>query len=156
MNDEEKFLEIKSKAEEAYKSLGEVYCPYFSENITFNIKGLNHIKMKRWNKARSREDQFMRLKLLKLAPEVIKKSSTLQGFFKSKNFERIQINSKWTKFLTNIYYFEFIAIIKNIRIKVIIKQTEGGQKYFWSIIPFWKTNKDNTERILHDGNPDED
>ena len=25
---------------------------------------------------------------------------------------------------------------------IIIKKIEGGQPYFWSVIPFWKTQKD--------------
>ena len=46
---QEKFNEIKKEAEEFYKNIKEVYCPYFGENIAFNSKGLDHIKLREWN-----------------------------------------------------------------------------------------------------------
>jgi len=42
--DLEKFDKAKKEAENLYKSIGEVYCPYFKEKISFNVKGLEHIK----------------------------------------------------------------------------------------------------------------
>ena len=37
---EQQFKEVKEKGEELYKSLSEVYCPYFKEKVTFNAQGL--------------------------------------------------------------------------------------------------------------------
>ena len=82
------FDETKQEAEDFYKSLSSVHCPYFDEKVNFNTKGLDHIKFKDWNKTRLIKDQFMRLKLLYLTPEVIKKSHTLQGYSKTKEMER--------------------------------------------------------------------
>jgi len=39
------------------------------------------------------------------------------------------------------------------RFKIIVRQIEGGERHFWSIIPFWKNNK---ELKLHSGNLGED
>lgn len=36
------------------------------------------------------------------------------------------------------------------------KGVEDGPKFFWSIIPFWRTSTTNGERILHNGQPEED
>ena len=83
----EKFNFIKKDSEEFYKNVKEIYCPYFQEIVAFNSKGLDHIKFKDWNKTRLVEDQFFRLKFLKLAPEIIKKSHTLQEYRETKNFE---------------------------------------------------------------------
>ena len=44
--DEQDFMAIKEKAEIFYKTIGEVYCPYFHEKISFNAKGLRHLKFK--------------------------------------------------------------------------------------------------------------
>jgi len=33
---------------------------------------------------------------------------------------------------------------------------ENGKKIFWSIIPFWRMNRETMTRIFHDGNPEED
>ncbi len=152
---EEKFIKEKERAEEFYKNLSSVHCPFLKEKVNFNIKGLDHIKFKRWGSNRFKGDQYMRLKLIRYAPEIIKKSHTLQGYSKTKEFERKKINSRWVKVLADVSYYEFVAILDGIRVRVIIKQVLGGEKHFWSIIPFWKMNGDN-ERLLHNGNPTED
>ena len=130
------FNNIKRKAEVFYSNLDRVYCPYFKESINFNSKGLDHIKMKSWNKARNRQDQYIRLKLIKLAPIVVNNSNTLQGYSQAKEFVRKKVNNRWDKILTDVSYYEFIAIIDDIRVRIIIKQIIGGQRYFWSIIFF--------------------
>ncbi|MCX6752287.1 MAG: hypothetical protein NTZ87_02190 [Candidatus Nomurabacteria bacterium] len=152
----EQFKEVKRRGEEFYKSLDEVYCPYFKEKITFNAQGLEHLKFKQREKARYEQDQYMRFKLLHLAPEVLKISSSVQGIWETKRFEYLKINKKWGSALKNVTYYEFIAVLKRNRVKIIIKQIDSGKKIFWSIIPFWGMNKETMTRILHEGNPEED
>ena len=53
-------------------------------------------------------------------------------------------------------YYEFVAVVKDVRIRVIVKQVELGPKYFWSIIPFWKMDKMTGAKIMHSGRPDID
>ena len=148
------FTELKQKAEDAYKNLLYVKCPYLDREVAFNAKGLDHIKLKEWNKARSRSDQYVRLKLLHLAPEVLKKSHSVQGVESGNRFERVKVNSRWDTKMTHVTYFEFIAVIKKCRVRVIVKQIENTQPYFWSIIPYWKQNK--FCKKLFDGNPEID
>lgn len=50
--DQKKIEEIKKEAEEYYKNIDEVYCPYFQDKIIFNAKGLEHLKFKGRGKAR--------------------------------------------------------------------------------------------------------
>jgi len=150
----EKFAKIKSDAETFYKALGDVHCPYFKEIIAFNTKGLDHIKFKDWNRTRTIEDQYLRLKFFHLVPEVIRKSNTLQEFRETKNLERQKINSRWERRLINVKYYAFVAIIKLVRIKVIVKEIEGSKKIFWSLCPYWKQRKNQggkNEKILHEG-----
>jgi hypothetical protein len=153
---DKEFGEIKEKAEEIYKIIGEVYCPYFQEKISFNAQGLEHLKFKQREKARPEQDQYMRFKLIHLAPEILKLSHTIQGILETKKLERIRVNSRTDILLKPVAYFEFIAVIKRNRVKVVIKQIDGGQKFFWSIIPFWGMNKDTMNRLLHSGIPEED
>ncbi len=68
--DHTKFEKTKAEAEETYKKIGEVYCPYFKELVSFNAKGLDHIKFYEFGKARPMLDQYIRLRLLSLAPKV--------------------------------------------------------------------------------------
>ena len=98
----------------------------------------------------------MRFKLIHLAPEVLKVSSSLQGIWETKRFEYIKINKKWMRVLKDVTYYEFIAVIKRNRIKIVVKQIDGGKRIFWSIIPFWGMNKETMSRIFHEGNPEED
>ena len=152
----EEFEKVKSNGESFYKSIMEVYCPYFKEKIPFNAQGLEHLKYKYRGKSRLEQDQYMRFKLINLAPEVLKISSSLQGIWETKKFENIKVHSRLDKILKNVTYYEFIATIKRNRVKIIVKQVESGKKIFWSIIPFWRMNRETMIRIFHDGNPEED
>ena len=153
---EQQFREVKESGEKLYKSLGEIFCPFFKEKISFGAQGLEHLKFKRREKSRLEKDQYMRFKLLHLAPEILKSSHTLQGILETKKLERIRTNSRTDTVLKPVTYYEFIAVLKRNRVRIIIKQIENGQKFFWSIVPFWGMNIETMRRILHDGVPEED
>ena len=114
------------------------------------------MKFKSERKARVRNDQYPRLKLLNFAPEILKQSHTVQGIWKTKKFEEQKINSRWEHIMKEVIFYEFIAVLENVRIKVIIKEVLGTEKYFWSIIPFWGIDKIDSARILHSGNLGDD
>lgn len=149
---DKQFEEIKTKCEAFYRELIEIYCPYFQEKIHFNAKGLEHLKFKKKNFARSREDQYIRLKLLYLAPEVLKLSKTVQGISHTKSFEFVRSSARTEQKLLPVSYYEFIAVLKDVRVRIIVKQIEEAPKFFWSIIPFWKVNKQTMQRKMHSGN----
>ena len=98
----------------------------------------------------------MRLKLLHLAPIVLRTSATLQGVWETKNFERIRANSRTETILKTVTYYEFVAVVEKVRVKVIVKQIDGGEKFFWSIIPYWRIDKNTNKRKLYSGYPEED
>jgi hypothetical protein len=154
------FNKIKSDAEAFYASVGVVRCPYFGEEVHFNAKGWKHLLFKEWNTTRITSDQFARLRHIKLAPEIIRQSKTLQGIRVTKKFERIQINGHWENVIKMITYYEFIAVMDShgsqVRVRIIVKQVEGHEKIFWSLIPFWQTDKKTGRRILSSGNPEND
>lgn len=152
---EEDFEKVRKKAEEFYKSISAVYCPYFKERIVLNALGFEHIKLKSWKRPRLKEDQYMRLKLLKYIPQILENSKTVQGISQLKEFVRQKKYGRWEAVLTNVYYYEFIAVLDNKRIKIVIKQIEDGEKFFWTIIPYWKKGKFNN-RKLFEGNPETD
>jgi len=151
------FLKVKNNAEIFYGTIGEVYCPYFKQNIVFNAKGLRHLKFKSDRQARLARDQYSRLKLLHFVPEVLKLSHTIQGIWKTRTFEEHKTdstNNKWARIMKDVTFYEFVAVLDTIRMKVIVKQVLGGKKYFWSVIPFWGINKNTNKRVLHSGNPE--
>jgi len=152
----ENFEEIKVKGEEFYKNIGDIYCPYFKEKISFGMQGLEHLKFKGRERARADKDQYMRFKLIYLAPEILQCSGTVQGKLQAKKFERIRVHSRTDTVLKLVTYHEFIALMKRDRVKIIVKQIESGEKFFWSIIPFWGMNDETKSRIFHEGEPEED
>ena len=133
-----------------------MFCPFLKEKVSFGAQGLEHLKFKRREKARLEKDQYMRFKLLHLAPEILKASHTLQGILETKKLERIRMNNRTDTVFKPVTYYEFIAVLKRNRVRIIIKQIENGQKFFWSIVPFWGMNIETMRRILHDGIPEED
>ena len=154
--DEKDFQEVKSKAEEFYKTIGDIDYPYFKEKIAFNAKGLKHLKFISNRQARLRKDQYSRLRLIHLAPETLKQSHTLQGIWQIRRFEDQKTNNRWEKVVKEVTYYEFIAVINNVRVKVVIKEVLGGEKHFWSVIPFWGIDKMTSKRVLHSGDPEDD
>lgn len=158
MIDDKKFEKIKRTAEEDYKKIGKVRCPYLNTEVHFNTEGFEHILYKKWDTPRSKQEQYTRLKLLPLAVKVIAQSHTLQEYNEQKAFIRVQSNSKWNKELKLIRYYVFMAIINNALIKVVVREIEGRNKNFYSIIPKWRTETKEGERkrILYTGNPEED
>jgi len=156
----DKFNEVKNGAEDFYNKIKSVRNPYFGEEVHFNVKGWEHLIFKGFNRTRPIQDQFARFRHIPLAPEIIRNSKTLQGIWKTHKFERLKRKNGWEKVLKVTTYYEFIAILEShgskVRVKVIIKQVDGAEKHFLSIIPFWGVNKLTGEKILHSGNPEND
>lgn len=162
MEDRQKrFNEIKERAEEEYKKVDSVLNPFLKRKINFNVKGLDHIKFKEWNKTRPIADQFLRLKFLTLAPKILAAASTIQEFSETRSLERTKNNNKWNFLAKSVRYYGFVAIWNyRIKIKIIVKEIEGGQPFFWSIIPFWKTKQDpimeEIKKVFHEGDLERD
>lgn len=152
---DEQFERLRQEAETVYVALGQVRCPYFEDTIHFTTEGFRHLLFKRWNRGRDRGDQFMRLKFLARAPEIVRLSRTVQGIQETHEWERRRRHGRWEKLLIAVIYYEFIAVLARKRFKVVVKQLPGGARIFWSIIPFWRQTEKGT-RILFDGDPAEE
>ena len=113
-----------------YKSLEKIKCPYLDKNISFNSKGLKHLKFNGQGKARSLKEQEFRFILLKYAREILEKSHTLQGYLSEEREEKIRKYGKNEIKKIKVNYYEFIAIIDTKRIKIILKQINEGNIFF--------------------------
>lgn len=102
------------------------------------------------------QEQTTRLRLLPLVPNIIAASHTLQEHDQRQLFVRQKINSRWEKHLKVITYFVFIAIVKKVRLKIVVKEIEGAAKQFYSLFPFWKMDKTNSKKIFFSGNLEDD
>ena len=150
------FEEIRLKGEEFYKGLEPITCPYLRKEVHFNAQGLEHLKFKRRGHARDRQDQYMRFRLLHLAPEVLKLTRTVQGISNTKHFERIRVHSRTDVVLKSVTYYEFVAVLGSARVKVIVKEVEDSEPVFWSLIPFWGIETSTKKRRLYAGDPEHD
>ncbi|MGA2175566.1 MAG: hypothetical protein ABSH38_11355 [Verrucomicrobiota bacterium] len=149
---DEEFSQILQKAQELYPTIGAIRCPYFGENVHFNAQGLEHLRRKAWNRGRERFDQFMRLKHISRAPEILRLSRTVQGIQATHEWERRRRHGKWENLLVFVTYYEFIAVLDRRRFKVIVKQLPAGERIFWSLIPFWRQSEQG-RRLIHSGDP---
>ena len=157
--DDVKFEQVRKTAGDEYQKIGRVYCPYLDEHVHFNSEGFEHLLFKEWNKTRTRLEQYTRLRLLRLAPQVISKSHTMQEFDERHMLVRQKINSRWESRAKVVRYYVFVAIINNARIKVIVKEIEGGAAFFYSLYPSWRVekNEDGKKRkIFYSGNLESD
>ena len=158
----DEFGEFKDKIRREYDSIHEIFCPYFHEPVRFLPDGLHHIFYKNPNeregKRRDIGDQSMRLRLLKLAPKLLKITTTVQELHKQNQFIEVKNNKRKEKVLKEVKYWGFIAIIDDRKFKVIVKQIGAGTKRFWSIIPNWITRKSHEKhlRIYHSGDLEND
>lgn len=154
--EDNKFNQVKKSGEQEYKSIGSVYCPYLKASVAFNAKGLEHLKFKRRDQARSRTDQYIRFRSLKLAPKILSLSHTLQGNSESHTFVSSKTKDRREKIAKRVLYYEFVAVVGQVRVRIIVRSPEGERPYFWSIIPFWKNDEITRKRLLHNGKPTED
>ena len=160
-SDLEKFEKVKTDRKIFYENIGKVYCPYLKTDVYFNSEGFEHLLNKSWNRGRSIIEQYTRLRLLPKVVEVVKSAQTLQEYEEKNIFVRQNINSRWEKRLKKVYYYAFIAFLKehDLRLKVVVKQISGGQPFFWSVYPQWKISKDtqgNKKKVFYSGNLEED
>lgn len=153
-------LKLKIEVKRYYDLLKEVYCPFFNESVKFTSEGFHHIFYKNIFKSRERDknSQFIRLKLFRLAPILLRKSATVQEYFCENRFVAVKFNKRKEKILKKVRYWGFIGIINDRKIKVIVKQIGEGEKQFWSIIPNWTTRKSHEDNkiIIHAGDLEND
>jgi len=64
-----------------------------------------HLLFRAWEKRRSQREQYTRLRLISLAPEIISKSHSLQEYDERNLFVRQKINSRWEKRLKKVFYY---------------------------------------------------
>ncbi len=115
---------------EEYTGLGKVFCPFLNSEIAFNNKGFRHILYKSGNRKRDQLEISQRVTYLRTAKDILSITTTVQ---EKEIIEKTKENK--------IYYFGFIAIMDELKIKVVIrKENENGKYHFYSVIPHFITS----------------
>ncbi len=120
---------MKIQAKELFLKIRYVDCPAFpKEKIIFNAKGLHHLFYKGARKVQTRTKAEIRtrMKLLPLAIELLK----IMPVYQEESSYRLK-NKDYR-------FWAFEGIIRERRIKVIVRQVGNGAKHFWSVIPGWR------------------
>ncbi len=139
---EKKFDTVKKFAHQEYYSFAPVACPALkNELVYFTAEGFSHLIFKNKKRERGKKDQFARFHFLSMAREIIETTTTIQEMEESFQEVTIKIKKRKEKTLKKVIWWAFIAVIKNLKLKVILKKTGNGKIVFWSVIPFWKTSK---------------
>ncbi len=124
--------------EEFYKSIGKTYSPYFKDYIYFTDVGFKHIRFKNEQLMRPSKDIEMRIRLLPIVIKIIGASHTVQNKTIRKRLEHRYVNSRKELAMIDVTYYEFIAIIDDWRVRVVIKQVNNAEMIFLSVIPAFK------------------
>lgn len=125
---------LKEKAKEKYSRIQSINCPAFpNETIVFNAKGFNHLFYKGARSGRNKVSIAVRIRLLDRAVELLTKSM----FFQEEDSYEGVYRGKKKKY----QFWALEGIIKNKRIKVVVRQIGKGKKHFWSVIPSWRKSK---------------
>ncbi len=149
---------IKHTSQEYYETLTSIFCPALKSDIHFSSHGFNHLIYKKDRSERDRGSQIMRFKLISRAFELIKITTTIQEYEESYKDITIKKNKKKTKATKLVIYWGIIAIIRDRKIKVILRKIGNGNIHFWSVIPSWVTNKTRDGKYIKTmkGDPDND
>lgn len=124
---------LKRQAKAFFKKHQAVTCPAFpEEKVVFNSKGLRHLFYKGQNKGRPLKEAKVRVELLLRAVNTLSLMPLFQEVRVIKSYE----DGKTARF------WAFEAVIKDRRIKVIVRQIGRGKKHFWSVVPSWKRIQD--------------
>lgn len=158
MFDPSGYEKLKENARNDYNKLPEIICPALKLQVSFNGQGFNHIIFKNHRNERDKISQIMRFKLMKKAYYLIGVTTTIQEYesinkiFTVKKYKEKKIVNK------EVFYYGFIAIIDDRKIKVILRKIGNGNLHFWSVIPSWTTNKKRDQKIIRNmkGDPEVD
>ena len=132
----EGFKQIRREAELFYQTIGAVRCPYFGEQILFDVSGWEHLLQRNSGQPRNQMDQLRRIKLITHAILILKQSHLLQAYSVVSQWVHVHKNSREERQILSVQYFVFVAVIDlRMRIKVVVRSISGGAKKFHSVFP---------------------
>ncbi|MEK7172386.1 MAG: hypothetical protein AAB723_03680 [Patescibacteria group bacterium] len=153
MEDISNYQQIKETAEKFYKDMSRLFCPVFNEPVIFNSDGFNHLIYKKGGE-RAKDDQITKLKLLPFAKEIVGVTTTYQEYDEGLiHIQRKKFKKKVDE-SAKVKYWGLVAIIKNCRVKVIVRQVGNGQKHFYSVIPAWTIRYYNGIKMISNAKGD--
>lgn len=128
------YEQLKLKAKKVYSKIGRIASPALNdEYVAFTNIGFTHLIRKGRN-PRPRNEQAGRFLLIPYAEQIIKNPKAIILYRSSET--KYYINRHGQKILTTstAHFWTFVESIKGVKIKIVIRQLNKGQKHFFSIM----------------------
>jgi hypothetical protein len=139
---------LRNKTQALYGEIGETYCPALKGKVHFSAEGFNHL-LYSGKRERTADIQEVKLQLVRFVNELISTTATIQEQDERQEMVHKKRYKKLSKEWSVIRYWGFVAIIRNKRIKVVIRQVDKGPYHFWSVMPAWRTNRFQGHRVVN-------
>ena len=158
MQNLENYSKILENTRSFYEKIGRVRCPALNnEYVHFNSEGFTHLLYK--NKTpRTRNEILTKLKLVTRARDIVAKTTTYQEYDEALEMLTLKKMKRKSTESCIVKYWGIVAIHKERRLKVVIRQIGNGQKNFYSVIPCWSTSQYRDIKMVSNfkGNPHDD
>ena len=83
----------------------------------------------------------MKFELLPKAKLLLEQTTTFQEYEEEYRYVPVNRAGRYQNANMLVRAWGFVAIIHKFRLKVVVQQIGNGKKYFYSVIPAWKTRQ---------------
>jgi hypothetical protein len=136
----------KEKAKKTYSGIGAIKCPALGgDHIFFGRFGFNHL-IRKGRIPRTRNEQKRRFTLIPHIEKILKNPKAIIVYRKETIKEKVDRHGQKILIESVAHFWAFVEKIEDCNVKVVIRQLEGGDKHFFSIMG------DNV-KILKNKNP---
>lgn len=140
MESTENYKSLLANSKLYYAAIGSVHCTALKADVHFTAEGFHHLRYDGSLKERKKPERRNKLSSIPVAVETIKLSATIQEY--RCILEPVGLkDSKGYRAVTKVHYFGFWAVLeynkRTTRVKAIVRQVDGGQYHFWSVMPYW-------------------
>ena len=155
LSDGDYFKKIKEKAQAAYSAQKGIYSPYFKTTVVLNSDGFHHLQFSA-RRERNKSEQLLKLRLLPLALEIIRKSGTIQEYRKLLTPIGKKSVRDGSVPMKEVEYWGLVAIVggKGTKVRAVLRRVGTGNITFWSVMLFSK-RKNGNQKLFTEGIEDE-
>jgi hypothetical protein len=141
--DSQQFEQRKAKAKQLYDSKRTIFNPYLNCEVVLNSDGFHHLQFS-GRTERTKKEQLLKLRLLPLALETIRRAGTLQEY--RKVLQSVgRPSARGETLLKQVEYWGFVAILgkqeNQVKLRTVLRRVGNGNVIFWSVMPENKFRK---------------
>jgi hypothetical protein len=123
------FEELRDEFRPKYETVKTIESPALHETVHFNALGMQHLFYAGNRSPRLLKNVQGRIACFERAVKIIQKANLCSGY-------QILVKNG-----VNIHYWEFICVMDDMRVKVVLRRLkDGGQLNFYSMMPCWRKN----------------